>query len=130
MYDKDTIQSLLYRSLDEALSFDEEKLLEQGLVAFPELMEERDQLQRLRAGLQSYTVSATSSGFSESVLQKVHKSKVIPLKSWAVQITAACVILTLAFVLGLYFKEGSLSTEVLLGVQELSPEEAYTLLTY
>jgi hypothetical protein len=130
MYDKDTIQNLLYRSLDAALTSEEEKQLELGLAQYPEIVEERNQLMRLRSSLRSFTVSATPSGFSESLRQKINQPRVIQLQSWAPQIVAACLVITLAFVLGLYFNAGTLSTEVVLGVEELSPEDAYTLLTY
>lgn len=130
MKDKNDIKDLLYRSVDIALSPAEEQALAEGLSRFPELEAERDQLLRIRKALAGMEVSATPADFSESVLTKQQRPQIIRLQSWAPQITAACIIVVLAFVLSVYFGEGSLDMTSVLGVEELSPEEAYTLLNY
>lgn len=130
MKDKSYIKDLLYRSVDVTLSPKEVQNLAEGLARFPELEAERDQLLRLRKALAGMEVSATPGSFSESVLAKQRRPRIIRLQSWAPQIAAACVIFVLAFVLSIYFGEGSLDMTSVLGVEELSPEEAYTLLNY
>jgi hypothetical protein len=46
------------------------------------------------------------------------------------QIAAASLVGVLVFLLSIYFGEGSLDTTAILGLEELSPEEALTLLNY
>lgn len=130
MKDKNYIKELLYRALDVPLSPGEEQDLAEGLIRFPELATERDELLGMREALAAMKVSATPSGFSESVLAKRQPPRIIPLQRWAPQIAAACVLVVLTFVLSIYFGEGSLDMTSVLGVEELSPEEAYTLLNY
>jgi hypothetical protein len=130
MKDKNYIRELLYRSLDVALSPKEEQDLADGLIRFPAIETERKQLLRMRDALARMEVSATPAGFSESILAKKQRPRMIYLQSWAPQIAAACVILVLAFIFSIYFGEGSLDLTSVLGVEELSPEEAYTLLNY
>ena len=130
MKDKNYIKELLYRSLDTSISRKEEQNLAEGLIRFPELETERNQLLRMREALAAMKVSTTPTDFSESVLAKRQPPQVIPLQRWAPQIAAACVLVLLSCVLSIYFGEGSLDMTSVLGVEELSPEEAYTLLNY
>lgn len=46
------------------------------------------------------------------------------------KVAAACVLLLLCSLLGIYFTEGSLSTEAIIGFQDLAPEDAYALIDF
>lgn len=121
---------LLLKSLDQRLNTDEQQRLNQALAASEDLRMEKESLLALRAVLSEQTVSATPSNFTRGVLQHIQQPRVIQLNSWMPQIAAACLILLCTALISIYTMEGTLSTEALLGVQDLSPEEAYTLMTY
>lgn len=121
---------LLLKSLDQTLPAPEQKQLDQALAQSETLRQAQTQLGALRGLMEQHSISPTPSGFSQSILQRIQQPKVIQLNSWMPQIAAACLILLCTALISIYTMEGTLSTEALLGVQDLSPEEAYTLLTY
>lgn len=130
MKDITRIRDLLYRSMDVQLSLEEKEELSQGLQAFPDLLVEREQLLQLRAALAGFETTPTPALFSEKVMEKHQSSQRIRIHGWATQIVAASICLLLFFMLGLYIGEGKLDLLTILGVDQLSPEEAYTLLNY
>ncbi|GAB5555573.1 MAG: hypothetical protein Sapg2KO_51640 [Saprospiraceae bacterium] len=121
---------LLLKSLDQALSVKEQDQLDQALAESIALQTTKTELIQMRELLAQKTVSETPDDFSQGILRGIQPSKVIQLNSWMPQIAAACLILLCTALISIYTMEGTLSTEALLGVQDLSPEEAYTLLTY
>lgn len=44
------------------------------------------------------------------------------------RVAAACIIVTMLAVLGTYFTEDNLSLEAIIGIQDLNPEDAYSLI--
>ena len=122
--------ALLLKSLDQTLHPDEQNQLDQALAQSEDLRREKKSLMALRLALSRQAVSTTPSNFSQVIWQKVQQPKVILLNRWMPQIAAACLILLCTALIGIYTLEGTLSTEALLGIQDLSPEEAYTLMTY
>lgn len=128
--DKDYLRSLLYRALDAPLLPEEAQVLAHALELYPDLQAEQEELRRLRQDLHNWSVSETPAHFSESVLKRAHAVRVLRLQDWAPQIAAACLAGVIAFLLSIYFGEGSLDTTAILGLEELSPEEAFTLLNY
>lgn len=121
---------LLLKSLDQKLSVDEQDQLDQALAESAALQTAKVELIQMRELLAQKTVSETPDGFSQGILKGIQQPKIIQLNSWMPQIAAACLILLCTALISIYTMEGTLSTEALLGVQDLSPEEAYTLLTY
>lgn len=121
---------LLLKSLDQTLSASEQALLDQALAKSDALQTAKMQLINMRSLLAQKFISETPDGFSQGILQGIQRPKVIQLNSWMPQIAAACLILLCTALISIYTMEGTLSTEALLGIQDLSPEEAYTLLTY
>ena len=80
-----------------------------------------------------YTI-AESPGFVADVIQQIEQpvksiEKKTPIIRLAPYIAAASLTLLGILLAGLYFNEGSLSTEILLGVQDIRPEDAVVLLT-
>lgn len=121
---------LLLKSLDQALSVKEQDQLDQALAQSAALQTAKVKLIQMRDLLAQKTISETPDGFSQNILRGIQPTKVIQLNSWMPQIAAACLIILSTALISIYTMEGTLSTEALLGVQDLSPEEAYTLLTY
>lgn len=121
---------LLLKSMDQSLAAAEKKQLENALANSEALRKEQQALLNLRRVLSAKTISPTPADFSQGILQSIQRPKVVQLNNWMPQIAAACLILLCTTLISIYAMEGTLSTEALLGVQDLSPEEAYTLLTY
>lgn len=121
---------ILLKSLDQTLSASEQALLDQALAKSDALQTAKVALINMRSLLAQKSISETPDDFSQGILQGIQRPKVIQLNSWMPQIAAACLILLCTALISIYTMEGTLSTEALLGIQDLSPEEAYTLLTY
>ncbi|MEO0340102.1 MAG: hypothetical protein AAF242_12910 [Bacteroidota bacterium] len=129
---KDTdIYELLVRSLDATLDPQDQKVLDDALKSNPDWEEKRRQLLAMRSVLGQFQATEQPD-FTDQVMTKVAKvqARVMQLPQLVVQIAAACVILVLSVLMSLYLSEGSLNTDVLLGIQDLSPDDAYTLLNY
>lgn len=123
---------LLIRSLDEKLPEAQAKQLETALAGSAELRLEQQKLRKMRNLMGAFSVN-TAPDFSEQLMAKLPRkssAKIISLKRYATSIAAACVLLVLVSILSIYAWEGNLSTEALLGIQDLSPEDAYTILNY
>lgn len=127
---KETINELLLRSFDQELTGDEKARLEDALAGSEALRREKAQLEALRqmlGGLQA----APAAGFADGVMGKLNASPVeATLLSMLPRAAAACLIVLLLTLIGIYLAEGSLSTEAIIGVNDLAPEDAYTYLEY
>ena len=131
MKEENRAYQLLLKALDQSLSPEEERFLDQALTESDWLREEQEKHLQVRVVFSQFSLSAAPD-FTDELMSNLDQAsaKVIPLFRFAPQIVAACVVLVLATLLTIYSYEGALSTEALLGVQDLSPEDAYTLLTY
>ena len=115
---------LLYRAQDHPLSPAEERELALALEQSPALRAERGQLLRLRAVLGQMKPPARTD-FTAQVMAQV-EARAVSLR-WLRRVAAACLLLLAGAFLTLYLSEGSLSTDTLIGVQELKPEDATAL---
>ncbi|HKK78045.1 MAG TPA: hypothetical protein VJ933_00395 [Phaeodactylibacter sp.] len=115
---------LLYRAQDNPLSPVEERELALALEQSPGLRAERDKLLRLRDAF-GQIEPPPEPDFTAQVMAGL-QARVVPLR-WLRRVAAACLLLLAAAFLTLYFSEGSLSTDTLIGVQELQPEDATAL---
>jgi hypothetical protein len=122
---------LLLRSLEEELSQADQGKLAAALEQSAELRRERKALLRLRAQLRDLS-APPDPAFADRLQLRLERSAtpVIHLQRYAYSILAACLVLLLGVCLSLYGMEGGLSTEILVGIQDLSPEDAYTLINY
>ena len=126
------ILSLLIYSLDNELSADEQRQLDQALTASAELCAEQERLLAIRQALASHTIPADNT-FANAVMQQLEEKETgveARILQLFPKVAAACVVLVLIATLGIYFSEGSLSTEAIVGVQDLAPEDAYSYLEY
>jgi len=121
-------KELLLRSLDEQLEPEEAVALETALEQSAELREEKRQLMAMRTMLGGMK-NIPAPGITDGVVQRIKRpalersiARLLP------QVAAACVLLVIAGLLAIYFTEGSLTAEAILGVSELAPEEAYSYL--
>ena len=125
--------NLLIRSLDDQLSDAEETQLEAALENSSDLRAEKQQLLELRVQMARLKVEADEA-FTEEVMQALQKQKSNSFESVILnlfpKVAAACLVLLLASVLIIYFTEGNLSAEAIIGIQNLTPEDAYSYLEY
>lgn len=70
-YNKDSLLTLIYRSLDSDLSAAEEHELQQGLLHNPELMDEKNKITELRRMLAQKPGKSFSEGFADRVLVRL-----------------------------------------------------------
>ncbi len=127
---KEELLELLTRSLHEELSSQERIRLETALATHDWLRQEQLKLLQMRTLFADWQPKANP-GFADSVMQAVGKEKSEESTALFVRlfprVAVAC---ALFFVLGLgafYLSEGSLSTDALIGLEDWSVEDVYTM---
>lgn len=123
-------KTLLIRSLDSELAEEERTELTVALEASPKLRSEQEELLRLRQTLGDWQ-PATQRSVAAGVLDRIGRQK----NNWearivrlAPRVAAASLLLLLGTMLSLYFTNGQATDAILVGVQDLTPEDAYVLL--
>ena len=84
--------------------------------------------------LASFSVQEDPS-FTDDLMQRIEQEKttvpvIATIHKLFPRVAAACVLLVLLSVVAIYFTEGNLSMEAIVGVQDLAPEDAYSYLEY
>lgn len=114
----------LYRAPDAPLTPEEEQELSEALKQSAELRATQARLLKLRIALGDLR-PGPNPAFTAQVMAKVQESALLqPLLR---RVVAACLLLIAAAFVSLYLSEGSLSTDTLVGVEELQPEDATAL---
>lgn len=121
---------LLLRSFDGALNAEEQTALTAALARSERLREEQRQLKEIRSLLTGLQASPATD-FTDGVVAKLQVwQEETRLVSWVVRLAAACLLLFTLGVLSLYWQEGVLNVDVILGLEDLAPEDAYSLLDF
>jgi len=137
---KEHLKQLLIRSFDEPLTQSEQNELQQGLIDFPELIQEKEEISSLRNILQKQTYSFNY-GFSDKIMRKIEASQPATeqnlqdyfaaqlsiLFRWIAPVGIAAILL---IVVALYFSEGPASLKALIGANDYSFNDAITLSFY
>jgi len=115
-------RALLIRSFDEPLLPEEEKQLKEALNQSEELRKEKNELEAVRTLMSDYSPSL-GDGFSKTVLDRIEAmaddSNLYHLfKRFAFGGVAAILVLLIS----VYFTDGNLSTDSLLGLSDLSAD--------
>ncbi len=134
---KDKALALLIRSFDAELNLEEQQQLDQYLTSSEALRKEKKLLLEMRRGLAELKM-VPKKNFADQIVrqintqnQKLYNPGLQPIiMNLFPKVAAACVIVIVVAVLTTFFIEGNLSLEAFIGVQDLSPEDAYTLLDY
>ncbi|MEQ8702540.1 MAG: hypothetical protein RIC19_01410 [Phaeodactylibacter sp.] len=128
MKDEAYYRGLLSRSFDEELGQAESKALEKALLQSRELREESARLRNLREAFRSFP-KPSDEAFTEAVMRQIEQSDVYRFPAyWLQWAAAASAAIILIAGISIYWSAGSLTAEALVGVSELSPEDAVTLL--
>lgn len=130
--EKKALNLLLY-ALDNELTSAEQAHLDEALAASEQLQQEREELLRMRTQLANMRpLVERDEQFADRVMEKVYHNKTrsgfwSDLISLSPKVAAACVLFVVSSLLAIYFWEGNLSSEAIIGVQHLTPEDAFTI---
>ena len=124
---------LLIYSLDNDLTEAEQATLDAALEASASLRAEKEQLLQMRAALENFSLEKDTQ-FTADLMQQLDKQKSNNLgariRRIYPRVAAACAIIVLLSILGIYLVEGNFSMEAIVGIQDLTPEDAYSYLDY
>ena len=122
---------LLVRSLDSSISNEEQVLLNDALEKNSWLQNEQKELLTIRQHLGDFEIQQNIS-FAENVIRAL---QVKPLNQFSSQITnwfprIAMVFAVLFFLViaNIYYSEGQIDSDTIIGLQDLSPEDAYAVI--
>ncbi|GEM_PF-1954352 len=122
-----TSKELLFLSLDNELTTAEQTRLDAVLTESEALQQEKEQLLQMRSLVVNLRVRRDND-FSARVATRLKKQKKRGFWSDIVAISpkvaAACTALMIATLMGIYIREGSLSRDIIIGVDHLTPEDA------
>ena len=121
---------LLIHSLDNELTPAEAKQLEEALANSPELRQEKERLLEIRAMFGAAKMEQDHT-FVNKVMMRINQAKKPSFNNVIVnlfpKVAAACVLLFLVTLIGIYITEGTLSTDAIMGIEEMSVEDALTI---
>jgi anti-sigma factor RsiW len=124
-------RALLLQSLDGELSAADQAALAAALARSPELRKEQRQLEAMR-GLLASLQAPPAPSFAEGVMDRLQaQQQEAQVVSLVLRLAAACLLLlALGFLLSLYWEQGALDADVILGLDGLAPDDAYSLLDF
>lgn len=127
---KEELDLLIY-SFDFELTSDEALQLEKALAASATLRMEKERLLKARQMVSGFKMDADDN-FVNRVMTQVKEVAEPVFSKMVVQLfpklAAACMLLFFLTLLGIYMTEGSLSTEAIIGIEDISVEEALSLI--
>ncbi len=132
------LQDLLNRSLHGELSGPEQKQLTEALKNDPGLRQEQQHLQELSTLLKDQSHSFAP-GFADRVMDRIDggkASKIVPIhnsQKWGrafLKVALSGAAAVLIFILGVYFTEGALSLDILMGTESINGEHWTTYMLY
>lgn len=126
--------NLLHRSFEEDLSKEEAAQLTAVLAEFPELQQEQADLIATRNLFAAFSIAKDES-FVVNVMEAIEEKEIVAKRQIGHYLSkifpiavAACLLIFMSFVAHIYISEGNLDSETLVGINELSPDEAYSYL--
>lgn len=130
---KETTRDLMIYALDNELTQEEAQRLELALQASADLRAEQRQLLAMRQ-LLAESQPEPSPVFVENIIAQLAKPPQTQLSTLIVnlypQIAAACILAIAISLSAIYLTEGSLTLDALVGVTEVSLEDAQTWVEY
>lgn len=122
--------NLLLHSFDNELTPEQATQLEAALANSPELREEKVRLLEMRALFSAAKMEADHT-FVNRVMLRIEEVKSTSFSKVIVnlfpKVAAACVVFILATLIGIYVTEGTLSADAIMGIEDISVEEALTI---
>jgi len=127
-----TAQELLLYSLDNDLTPAERARLDAALASSEALRREREELVYMRELVSDLGVKRDHQ-FTDSVMNRLQEEKEKDSGFWSdivslsPRVAAACIAFVIVSLVGIYFWEGKLSPESIIGTEQLTPEDAFTI---
>ena len=123
--EKRKLKKLLYRSFDAELSEREQRVLNEGLKKFPDLATEKEAVSSLRSHL-SQQEGAFSGGFEKKIMSRIQRHGAL-ISAFTIKPTFRAVALSgvaaiLVVLISVYFIDGSLSIDSLMGINSYNPD--------
>lgn len=124
---KKNMNELLLYALDNEPTSAQQADLEKALAESESLRQEKEQLLQMRSLVADLRVRRDIA-FSERVMNRFQKKEkrgfLYDIVSLSPKVAAACILFMLATTAGIYMHEGSLSSDVIIGIEDLMPEDA------
>ncbi len=114
-------KKLLLRSYDDVLTDAENKRLREALVSSASLQREKEELDRLRHRLSDYRPDFSAS-FYEKVMARFPEERVSVFLSVFRAVALSGVAAIVLVLLAVYFMDGSLNIDTLLGINGYAPD--------
>ena len=128
------IQGLMLKSLEEPLDSYEQILLEDALGSSAEMRKKYQDLKEVRQLLNTYELDSDSLWSEEEIIRFIpvqkaeNQAKTFVLGRYWSRIAAACVIALVISMGSVYFQNGSIDADTLVGIDDIYADEAYTYL--
>jgi hypothetical protein len=129
------IKALMMKSLDESLSIDEQIKLDETLNSSQEMQKEYQELRQMRHLLEHYEVPDDALWSDQEILDFIpvtrsqNGARIFLLGRYWSKIAVACAIAFMVSLGSVYFQNGSLDGDTLVGIDEINADEAYTYLS-
>jgi len=123
--EENKLKKLLYRSFDETLTEREQQHLAEGLEKFPHLQEEKESVASLRNRL-SEKRESFSAQFEDKLMDRI-RAQAAPINIFSIKPVFRTVALSgvaaiIVVLISVYFIDGSLSLDSILGINGYSPD--------
>jgi len=125
---------LLMKSFEEVLTEAEAKELAEALAQSDKLQKEQAELLKTRQLVGSFSIGKNDL-FVDNIMDTIEQETIVAkqkityyLAAIYPKAVAACLVILMGFIAYLYLSEGNLDTEILVGIADLSPDEAYSFL--
>ena len=124
----ENIKEILLKSFDAELTPQERKLLDEALQNSASLRQEKQEIERMREMLGNQKPSFES-GFADRVMERLEKEPVAPPKTIEMfsvfkRVAIAGIAAIIVLLLAIYYIDGSLTLDALLGISGYSPDGA------
>lgn len=123
MKNMDDIRLLLYRSFDEPLTVQEQKMLEEALLSSEELRTEKEEAELIRKQLPEWQ-PAGESPVIENVMLRIEQEETVNIQNYTLfkRILLSGVAAVILLLLTIWLTDGNLSYDSITGVSGYQPE--------
>ncbi len=123
MKNMDDIRLLLYRSFDEQLTEQEQKMLEKAVLSSKELRTEKEEIELMRQQLSEWQPE-TESSVTEKVMLRIEREETVTVQYYNLfkKILLSGVAAVILLLLAIWLTDGTLSYDTITGVAGYQPE--------
>jgi hypothetical protein len=132
---EDVIQELMLKSFEGSLSISEQTILDEAIGSSKSMYKKFEELKELRHLMSAYELDDNQLWDDEDIMRFIpgkkagNQPKVFTLGRYWSRIAAACVFACIISMSSVYFQNGSIDADTLVGVDDIYADEAYTYLS-